>query len=241
MEKIAFRINRYDPESNVGSHFEKFYLDVSEQKLGELTVLDALRELKEERDGSLTFRHTCGHGSCGSCAMLINKKNRLACKTHVVDLEVDEGSFVEISPLPGFPVIKDLVVDDERFFDHDSQIMPFISGKNTVDDLEEERQTPGELDRIMEATECINCGACTSSCPTYWDNEDYLGPAALVRAFRWLEDSRNVDRNSRIGILDDEKDGVWGCNKVFNCIEACPKGIDTVAIIEELKRSVITA
>ncbi len=239
--KVTFRISRYDPETNEGSYVEDFLLEVEEYELTEVTVLDALVEIKEDQDGSLTFRHGCGHGSCGSCAVLINEKNRLACETHLDDLELDEKTVVEVSSLPGFPTIKDLVVDMDNFFRNDRLARPFISGEDERSGPTETEQTPGELRRILEATECINCGACTASCPTYWENEGYLGPAALVRAYRWMEDSRNSEIEERLAALDDEKDGVWGCNKFFNCLEACPKEIDTVGIIEALKRSVITS
>ena len=239
MEKVTLNVSRYHPETAEGSFYREYELSLNEDEFSELTVLDCLIRLKEARDGSLTFRHSCGHGSCGSCAMLINGNNRLACETHVADLMETEETEIEVSPLPGFPVIRDLVVDLEKLFDHDEMVKPYlIDGKGN--DLEEETlQKPAELERIQEATQCIMCGACTSSCPTYWDNKKYLGPAAFVRAFRWHYDTREDGTEKRMDILDDKTAGVWGCNKVFNCNEACPKGIDTVHAIEALKRKAL--
>lgn len=237
--EIDFEVNRYNPENEEGSYYQEFSLSIESGKLRELTVLDSLIRLKEEQDGELTFRHSCGHGSCGSCAMLINGENRLACKTHLVDLFSDEGLQIKISPLPGFTRIKDLVVDLGAFFEHDREVKPYLM-VNRVDEPEEETlQTPNELKRIQEATKCIMCGACTSSCPTYWDKKSYLGPAAFVRAFRWYYDSRDEREEKHMKPLDDRTGGVWGCNKIFNCKDACPKDIDTVEIIESLKRSAL--
>lgn len=239
MEDISLKVNRYDPDSDKGSYYQDFSLEVEESDLEELTVLDCLIRLKEEQDGSLTFRHSCGHGSCGSCAMLINGNNRLACETHVTELIGTAGPDIEVSPLPGFPMVKDLVVDMETLFAHDKEVRPYLIDREDSDNSEETLQTPDQLERIREVRDCIMCGACTSACPTYWDNKKYLGPAAFVRAFRWQKDSREKDTEERMDILDDKSGGVWGCNKVFNCNEACPKEIDTVGVIEKLKREVL--
>ncbi len=238
MKKI-FEVNRYSPESERGSYYQEFSLAIEPDELDDLTVLDSLIRLKEEKDGSLAFRHSCGHGSCGSCALLINGENRLACKTHLADLLSGEKERVKISPLPGFPVIKDLVVNLESFFAHDEEVRPYLIGRSEPGPREENLQTPEELELIQEFTECIMCGACTASCPTYWDNKKYLGPAAFVRAFRWSEDSRDGGAGDRTEVLDDRRAGVWGCNKVFNCNDACPKDIDTVGAIEKLKRKAL--
>jgi len=237
--KFTFEVNRYNPEKEEGSFYQEFTLDLNSEDLNDLTVLDFLIRLKEEEDGSLTFRHSCGHGSCGSCAMLINGENRLACKTHLVDLVSEEQAKVVVSPLPGFPVIKDLVVDLESLFEHDREVKPFLIRETNSDGGSENLQTPDELHKIEQFTECIMCGACTSSCPTYWDNKKYLGPAAFVRAFRWERDSRDDSEGERMEALNDKRGGVWGCNKVFNCSEACPKDIDTVEAIEKLKRKAL--
>jgi succinate dehydrogenase / fumarate reductase iron-sulfur subunit len=239
MEELSLKINRYDPDSDRGSYYQDFSLDVGDRNIQELTVLDCLIRIKEERDGSLTFRHSCGHGSCGSCAMLINGNNRLACETHVKNLIGEEQSDIEVSPLPGFPMVKDLVVELGTLFDHDREIKPYLIGREEDGNSEETLQTPDQLERIREAMDCIMCGACTSACPTYWDNKKYLGPAAFVRAFRWQKDSREEETEKRMDILDDQSGGVWGCNKVFNCNEACPKEIDTVGVIEKLKREAL--
>ncbi len=239
METPVFKINRYDPESGEGSHYEKFELSFKEEELGDLTVLDCLKRIKDEIDGSLTFRHSCGHGTCGSCAVLINGVNRLACETQVKDLIRPDDRAVEVSPLPGFPIVKDLVVDLEGLYENDAKVKPYLIGGESPPADSERLQTPKELEEIQEATECIMCGACTASCPTYWDKKSYLGPAAFVRGYRWYYDSRDEGAKDHMEELDDQAGGVWGCNKVFNCNEACPKDIDTVGIIEALKRSAL--
>jgi len=239
MKEVSFKVNRYDPESEEGSYYQELTLVAEEEEFEELTVLDCLIRFKENQDGSLTFRHSCGHGSCGSCAMLINGNNRLACETHVSELIESKNSEVEVSPLPGFPMIKDLVVDLETLFAHDREVKPYQLSSREEGPEEETLQSPSQLERIREVMDCIMCGACTSACPTYWDNKKYLGPAAFVRAFRWHKDSRETDNSERMDILDDKSGGVWGCNKVFNCNEACPKEIDTVGVIEKLKREAL--
>ncbi len=237
--EVVFEINRYDPEKEEGSFYQEFSYPVEQGKLDDVTVLDSLIQLKEEKDGSLTFRHSCGHGSCGSCAMLIDGENRLACKTHLTDVVSEEEPRIKISPLPGFTVVKDLVVDLESFFAQGEKVKPYMIAGDSSETEKENLQTPDELKRIQEATKCIMCGACTSSCPTYWDNKKYLGPAAFVQAFRWSKDSRDEGEGERMDALDDKRGGVWGCNKVFNCEEACPKDIDTVGIIDALKREAL--
>ncbi len=237
--ELILEINRYNQENEEGSFYQEFSCTVEQERLDELTVLDCLIKLKEEEDGGLTFRHSCGHGSCGSCAMLIDGENRLACKTHLSDVVSEGEPRIKISPLPGFTVVKDLVVDLESFFSQGEKVKPYMIANDGPESEGENLQTPDELERIQEATKCIMCGACTSSCPTYWDNKKYLGPAAFVRAFRWSEDSRDEDEGERMDTLDDKRGGVWGCNKVFNCEEACPKDIDTVGIIDALKREAL--
>ncbi|MCF7876252.1 succinate dehydrogenase iron-sulfur subunit, partial [Candidatus Bipolaricaulota bacterium] len=237
--EIVFEINRYNPEKKEGNFYQEFSYHVDPGELDELTVLDSLIKLKEEEDGSLTFRHSCGHGSCGSCAMLIDGENRLACKTHLIDLVSEEEPGIKVSPLPGFTVIKDLIVELDTFFAGDEKVKPYLIEGNGSKTEAEHIQKPDELEQIQEATQCIMCGACTASCPTYWDNKKYLGPAAFVRAFRWSEDSRDEGGSERMDALDDKRGGVWGCNKVFNCEEVCPKDIDTVGIIDALKREAL--
>lgn len=239
MKEVVFKVNRYDPESGKGSYYEEFRLSFQEGELADRTVLDCLIRIEDEKDGSLTFRHSCGHGTCGSCAVLINGVNRLACESQITDLLASGEREIEVSPLPGFQRIKDLAVDLDDLYANDKEVKPYLIEGESPPPEEERLQSPEELKEIQEATECIMCGACTASCPTYWDKKSYLGPAAFVRAFRWYYDSRDEGSEEHMEKLDDESGGVWGCNKVFNCEEACPKDIDTVSMIEALKRSAL--
>ncbi|MBS3824992.1 succinate dehydrogenase iron-sulfur subunit [Candidatus Bipolaricaulota bacterium] len=239
MEELVFRVNRYDPEAKEGSHYDIFEFESGDAELSDLTVLDCLVRIKEEFDGSLTFRHSCGHGTCGSCAVLINGENRLACETKISDFIGSEESAIEVSPLPGFPIIKDLVVDLEALYENDKKVKPYLIEGDSRPSDSERLQTPKELEEYNQATECIMCGACTSSCPTYWDKKSYLGPAAFVRGFRWNYDNRDQGQEERMEEMDDQAGGFWGCNKVFNCSEACPKDIDTVGAIDKLKRKAL--
>ena len=183
-------------------------------------VLDLLHKVKDEQDGTLTFRRSCGHGVCGSDAMLINGRNRLACKIRVDQLG---GKRITVAPLPGLPLIKDLVVDMEGFFAKFRSVQPYLQDDGTVP-TRERRQSQAERERFDDTTKCILCAACTSSCPSFWAQPSYVGPAAIVNAHRFIFDSRDDGAEERLEILAD-KDGVWRCRTIFNCTDACPQGI----------------
>ncbi len=189
-----------------------------------------------EEDGSLTFRRSCAHGVCGSDAMRINGRNRLACKTLLKDLDPSKPIIVE--PIKGLPVIKDLVVDMEPFFASYREIMPFLitSGNEPT---KERLQSAEQRERFDDTTKCILCAACTSSCPVFWTDGQYFGPAAIVNAHRFIFDSRDEGGAQRLEILND-KEGVWRCRTTFNCTEACPRGIEVTKAIQEVKRAMIT-
>ena len=171
---IRFRIHRMDAEVDVTPRYQVYTVDVD----GEMTVLDALHEIKWYQDGTVTFRRSCRSAICGSCGMLINGRNRLACNTRVTDLDSEE---VSVSPLPGFPVLRDLVVDWDPFFAKDAAMKPYLINDQPPPE-KERRQSPAEYDAIDNATLCIQCGCCSSACPIVWNNGEYYGPAALTRA-----------------------------------------------------------
>jgi succinate dehydrogenase / fumarate reductase iron-sulfur subunit len=226
--RTTFRITRYDPARDAGPRVQDYTIDCDPMD----RVLTALNRIKWEQDGSLTYRRSCGHAVCGSCAMTIDGSSRLACKTLVKDLP---GGPVRVEPLRGFPVIKDLVVDLSPFYRNLRAVRPWFEARSPRP-ARERRQSPAQYEAIDDATKCILCGSCTSACPSFWKNEAYLGPAALVKAWRFLGDSRDDAKAERVEAVDG-KDGVWRCHTVFNCKEACPKGIDIPAVLARLKRA----
>ncbi len=226
----TFRIHRYNPAKDSEPVVKEFKLSCDPME----RVLTALNRIKWEQDGSLTYRRSCGHAVCGSCGMTIQGASRLACKTLVKDIE---GDVIEVAPLKGFPVIKDLVVDMSHFYHNLRSVLPYFITK-APKPAKEFYQSPEDYDLIDDATKCILCGCCTSSCPSFWKNEGYLGPAALLKAWRFIGDSRDEAKAERIDAVNGA-DGVWRCHTIFNCKEACPKDIDIPASLSKLKRAVV--
>ncbi|MBK6881009.1 MAG: succinate dehydrogenase iron-sulfur subunit [Elusimicrobia bacterium] len=229
--KITLRVTRFDPAKDTASRWEEFDVEVAPTD----RVLDALNEAKWRCDGSLTYRRSCAHGICGSDALRINGRNRLACKVLVKD--VVEGGRITIEPMKGFRVIKDLVVDMEPFFAKFKSLKPFLINDEPVS-TEERRQSPEARARYDDTTKCILCGACTTSCPSYWADGNYLGPAAFVNAHRFVFDDRDRAGAERLALMDGP-DGVWKCRTVFNCVEACPRDIDITGAIADVKRALL--
>ena len=229
---VTLKIRRYNPEVSEDMTWETF------QVPGQPTdrVLDALHKVKWELDGTLTFRRSCAHGVCGSDAMRINGKNRLACKTLLKD--VNPAKPITIEPIQGLPVLKDLIVDMEPFFAAYRSVMPFLI--TTGNEPTRERiQSQADRDRFDDTTKCILCGACTTSCPSFWADPDYVGPAAIVQAHRFIFDSRDRGAGERLDVLNG-REGVWRCRTVFNCVEACPRDIDVTGAIADVKRELLT-
>ena len=225
---LQLRIQRYNPEVDSKPHYEEYTVEADPAD----RLLDALNQIKWHQDGTLTFRRSCAHGVCGSDAMRINGRNRLACKTLVQDV----GERVTIEPLQAFPVIKDLVVDMEPFYGGIRAMMPYLVNDDPPP-ATERLQSPAERERFDDTTKCIQCGACTSACPIWWTSE-YIGPAAIVNAHRFLFDSRDQAQEQRLAILG-QHDGVWRCRPIFNCTEACPRGIQVENAIGQVKRELL--
>jgi len=198
--------------------------------------LDALHEVKWTIDGTLTFRRSCAHGICGSDAMRINGRNRLACKTLVKDLDPDHDITVEA--IKGLPLQKDLVVDMEPFFAAFREVRPFLVADGQ-EPTRERLQSAEQRERFDDTTKCILCAACTTSCPVFWTDGQYFGPAAIVAAHRFIFDSRDDAAEDRLEILND-REGVWRCRTTFNCTEACPRGIEITKAIQEVKRALLS-
>ncbi|MCM1937993.1 succinate dehydrogenase iron-sulfur subunit [Streptomyces sp. G3] len=230
---VTFRVRRFNPEVSAEATWEDFQLEIDPKE----RVLDALHKIKWDLDGSLTFRRSCAHGICGSDAMRINGKNRLACKTLIKDISPEKPITVE--PIKGLTVLKDLVVDMEPFFQAYRDVMPFLITKDTNEPTRERLQSAEDRARFDDTTKCILCAACTSSCPVFWNDGQYFGPAAIVNAHRFIFDSRDEAGEQRLEILND-RDGVWRCRTTFNCTDACPRGIEVTKAIAEVKRALIT-
>ncbi|MCK7623007.1 succinate dehydrogenase iron-sulfur subunit [Streptomyces sp. RS10V-4] len=229
---VTFRIRRFNPEVSEDARWEDFQLEIDPKE----RVLDALHKIKWELDGSLTFRRSCAHGICGSDAMRINGRNRLACKTLIKDINPEKPITVEA--IKGLTVLKDLVVDMEPFFQAYRDVMPFLITTGN-EPTRERLQSAEDRERFDDTTKCILCAACTTSCPVFWNDGQYFGPAAIVNAHRFIFDSRDEGGEQRLEILND-KDGVWRCRTTFNCTDACPRGIEVTKAIQEVKRALIT-
>jgi succinate dehydrogenase / fumarate reductase iron-sulfur subunit len=228
--QVELRILRYDPERDTKPHQERYLVQSDPMD----RVLDLLHKVKYEQDGTLTFRRSCAHGVCGSDAMLINGRNRLACKIRVDQLG---KKVITVAPLPGLPLVKDLVVDMEAFFEKFRSVQPYLQTTD-LPPIRERLQSAEDRTRFDDTTKCILCAACTSSCPSFWAQPSYVGPAAIVNAHRFIFDTRDDAAEERLEILAD-KDGVWRCRTIFNCTDACPRGIHiTQAILEVSSRIV---
>ncbi len=196
-------------------------------------VLDALHQVKWHQDGTLSFRRSCAHGVCGSDAMMINGVNRLACAVLCRDLEQP----ITVEPLRGLNVEKDLIVDMEPFFEAYKAVKPWLVNDDPPP-TRERLQTPEQRRRYDDTTKCILCAACTTSCPIFWGDDRYVGPAAIVNAHRFIYDSRDQGGEERLEILSSE-DGAFRCRTTFNCSDACPRGIKVTEAIQEVKRSIL--
>ncbi len=227
--RVMVKIKRFNPGRDREPYWAEYEVDVEPVD----RVLDALEYVKWHLDGTLAFRRSCAHGICGSDAMLINGRNRLACKVLVKEL----GARITVEPLRGFPVIKDLVVDMEGFFAKYRAIKPYLIHDEPPPETEW-RQSPEERARFDDTTKCILCAACTTSCPSFWANGAYIGPAAIVNAHRFIFDSRDRGAAERLAVLNTGL-GVWRCRTIFNCVEACPRGIDVTRAIAEVKRALL--
>ncbi|PIX84756.1 MAG: succinate dehydrogenase iron-sulfur subunit [Nitrospirae bacterium CG_4_10_14_3_um_filter_53_41] len=226
-----FRILRFNPLYDVKPHYQDYRIKVQPF----WSVLDCLNEIKWKLDGSLSFRRSCAHGVCGSDAMMINGRNRLACRTLIRDLK--PSRVIRVEPLKSFPVIKDLFVDTDEFFQRNLAVKPWFV--NQTPPPERERlQSPKQRARIDDSTKCILCASCTSSCPTFWFDKAYLGPAALLKAHRFVFDSRDEAQAERLAILND-RTGPYKCHTIFNCMEACPKEINVTGAIADLKKRIL--
>jgi len=231
MQKITLKLFRYNPETDTKPHYDTFELEAEPTD----RVLDLMEKVKGYHDGSLSFRRSCAHGVCGSCAMRINGQNMLACKTLVQDLKT---SRITVEPILGLSVLKDMIVDMDPFFDSYKKVMPFFVNDEPKP-AQERHQSIEDRERFDDTTKCILCGACTTSCPSFWSNDEYIGPAAIVNAHRFIFDSRDKGAAERLQILNDQF-GVYRCRTIFNCTVACPREIQITQAIGEVKKAIAT-
>lgn len=229
---MKFSIYRYHSESTEQPYIQAYELADSEIDVG-MMLLQALIKLKAQ-DESLSFRRSCQEGVCGSDAMNINGKNGLACVTRLADLKQP----IQLRPLPGMPVIRDLIVDMQPFFQHYNNVKPWLITKDPEPE-HEWKQSPEQRTKLDGLYECILCGACTASCPSSWWNPDrFLGPAALLQSARFIVDSRDQATDERLNQLDDAYK-LYRCHTIMNCTQVCPKGLNPAKAISKLKHEML--
>ena len=233
-DAIEIKVFRYDPEveGKQEPRFDTFHVPFFKG----MTVLDALIYARDHYDSSLTFRHSCRQAICGSDALFVNGQQRLGCKTQIADLDTP----IRIEPLPHQEVVKDLVVDMEHFYDQMEAVEPFFDAEELPADDEEQRQSRENREKVKMSTRCIWCGACMSSCNIAAGDNEYLGPAAINKAYRFAMDEREGEnrKEQRLKIIEQEH-GVWRCQTQFYCTEVCPKDIPLTEHIQELKREAV--
>ncbi len=233
--KITICVERLNPNEEAVSRMQSYEVEVKPDD----RVLDALIEIKRNQDPTLGFRYSCAHGVCGSDAMRINGKERLACKTLIKQVAEQDGDVVELQPLLHLPVERDLMVDQSGFFSNYREVRPYLFAKAPVPEgeLREQVQSVEERAAYDDATKCILCGACYSACPVLDENPDFIGPAALVQAARFVNDSRDAGLEARLDVLD-QPNGVWACDGHFECTRACPREIKVTKLINQTKRQI---
>ena len=227
---LTLKIKRFHKGRTPSHWIETFQIEIRKR----MNLLEALLRIQDEEDGTLSFRYSCRGAVCGSCAMRVNGKDVLACRSHVEDL-LDKPALIE--PIPPFPVIRDLIVDLSIFFDHYRKIEPYLQGKPLTSHLEylmkeEDRK---EIDPYFN---CILCGICFGTCPAFEKDSKFLGPAMLAKAYRFLADPRDM-RNEEILKTINSQRGLWGCKTVFNCVKVCPKEVPPTHGIVKMRRKIL--
>jgi succinate dehydrogenase / fumarate reductase, iron-sulfur subunit len=229
--QVTLKISRFNPEKDKKPHYETYKVEADPTD----RVLDLLEYVKWHHDGTLSFRRSCAHGICGSDAMRINGRNYLACKVLVKDLHSNK---ITVEPILGLRVIKDMIVDMEPFFEHYRSVLPYFINDDPPP-ATERLQSPEQRERFDDTTKCILCAACTTSCPSFWASDSYVGPAAIVNAHRFIYDSRDQAATERLKILNDQF-GVYRCHTIFNCTVSCPREIQITRAIGEVKKAIAT-
>jgi succinate dehydrogenase / fumarate reductase iron-sulfur subunit len=225
---VKFKIYRFDPESGKEPFMQDFELVVPADK--DMMLLTAILRIKDEQDDSLTLRRSCREGVCGSDGININGRNGLACITPLSALKQP----IVLRPLPGLPIIKDLVVDMTQFFRQYEKIKPYLINDDPLPP-KERLQSPADRKKLDGLYECILCACCSTSCPSFWWNPDkFIGPAGLLQAYRFIIDSRDTHRQERLSELEDPF-SVFRCRGIMNCVDVCPKGLNPTKAIGEIR------
>ena len=233
MRKITFSIYRYDPESDAKPNMRSYTLEIPLHS--NPMILTLLERIKGEQDPTLSYRRSCREGVCGSDGMNINGKNGLACITHLNALNTDH---IVIRPLPGFPVVRDLVVDMTQFYKQYEKVEPYLQN-DTLPPAKERLQSPEERALLDGLYECILCACCSSSCPSFWWNPDkFVGPAGLLQAYRFIADSRDEATGERLDNLEDPY-RLFRCHTIMNCVDVCPKGLNPTKAIGKIKELMV--
>lgn len=233
MKQLRFSIYRYNPDVDKKPYMQDYEMTIPTKS--DPMLLTLLERLKAEQDESISFRRSCREGVCGSDGMNINGKNGLACVTTLSDIK---SNHIVIRPLPGFPVVRDLVVDMAQFYQQYERIEPYLQNDSTPP-AQERLQSPAERAKLDGLYECILCACCTSSCPSYWWNPDkFVGPAGLLQARRFLADSRDTATTSRLEKLQDPF-SVFRCRSIMNCANVCPKGLNPTKAISEIRTQML--
>lgn len=229
---MKFSIYRYNPETDEKPYMKEYDVDIEEHKC--VMVLDAILAIKNHYDETLTVRRSCREGVCGSDGMNINGKNGLACTTHISSLSEP----IVLRPLPGLPVIRDLVVDMTQFYKQYEKAKPYLQNDEPAP-AKERLQSPEDRAKLDGLYECILCACCTTSCPSYWWNPDkYMGPAALLQAYRFIADSRDTHTEERLADLTDPF-SLFRCRGIMNCVDACPKDLNPLEAINHIKDKIV--
>jgi succinate dehydrogenase / fumarate reductase iron-sulfur subunit len=228
MKKISISLYRYNPEVHDKPEMQDYSIHIEPDQ--DMMLLDLLTELKKQ-DPTISYRRSCREGVCGSDGMNINGKNGLACITPISKL----GNKIIIRPLPGMPVIRDLVVDLTQFYKQYEKVKPYLINDEKQPPAREHLQTPEDREKLDGLYECILCACCSSSCPSFWWNPDkFIGPAGLLHAYRFLADSRDTATDERLSDLDDAF-SVFRCHGIMNCVSVCPKGLNPTKAIGHIK------
>ncbi len=228
-KSITLRISKFNPKTESNRNFVDFTIPYKKWT----TVLDAILAVKENFDHSVGVRYSCRQSSCGSCGMKINGKPALACYTKISELN---SNTITVEPMDNFPIIRDLVVSFERMFSAHKKLKPYIISEDSeiTKDTKEFLQTPEDVEKYLQFSNCIKCGLCNSACPTMATDSSFIGPQALAQAYRYVADNRDKGKNDRLKIIDDSH-GIWRCHFAGSCSKVCPKGVDPAMAIQLLR------